>query len=70
MNKSPKGAGSNHSAPPDSKRRERRSPASEDWLGDQLRDLYGGFADEPLPDELQTLLERLDDKSGGRGKGS
>lgn len=55
---------------PESKLRERRGP-SKDWLGDQLRDLYGSYAEEPLPDELRSLLDRLDDdKPDGPGKGS
>jgi hypothetical protein len=32
-----------------------------DWLGDQLRDLYSSYTEEPLPDDLASLLDKLDD---------
>lgn len=71
MSNSPKGGGKNQPATPESKRSDRRSPSRQDWLGDQLRDLYGAYAEEPLPDELQSLLDRLDNsKPGGHGKGN
>jgi hypothetical protein len=71
MNKSPKDAGRDQGSIPEPKRKDRRSPSRQDWLGDQLRDLYGAYAEEPLPDELQSLLDRLDDsKPDGRGKGN
>lgn len=57
-------------APPDRKGRDRRA-RRQDWLGEKLRDLYGSYAQEPVPDELRSLLERLDDdKPGGQGKGN
>lgn len=41
-----------------------RSPAKrrepkKDWLGDQLRELYQSYSEEPLPDELKDLLAKL-----------
>ncbi len=70
MSKSPKDTGRSQGSLPDVKRRDKRSPA-QDWLGDQLRDLYGAYAEEPLPDEIQSLLDKLDNsKPGGHGKGN
>lgn len=34
---------------------------STDWIGDGLRQLYRQVIDEPLPDALASLLERLDE---------
>lgn len=41
-----------------------------DWLGDQLRDLYSSYAEEPLPDDLAMLLDKLDDPDNGSGSGA
>jgi hypothetical protein len=62
MTKTPKDTGRVDGPAPEPKRKGgRRSPASQDWLGKQLRDLYGRYTEEPLPDELKSLLDRLDD---------
>lgn len=69
MSNSSKGAGKSQPAIPESKRSDRRPTSRQDWLGDQLRDLYGAYAEEPLPDEIQSLLDRLENsKPGGHGK--
>lgn len=34
---------------------------STDWIGDGLRQLYRQVVDEPLPEALASLLERLDE---------
>ncbi|CDO60005.1 hypothetical protein BN1012_Phect1791 [Candidatus Phaeomarinobacter ectocarpi] len=41
-----------------------------DWLGDQLRDLYSTYAEEPLPDDLASLLDKLDDTDVNSGSGA
>jgi len=40
-------------------------PKKEDWIGRQLRRVYDDAANEPVPDELLTLLRRLDDDKRG-----
>ncbi|NWG45907.1 MAG: hypothetical protein HXY25_05085 [Alphaproteobacteria bacterium] len=37
----------------------RARAAKADWLGEKLRELYGSYAEEPLPDDLRSLLDRL-----------
>lgn len=39
----------------------REPTTSTDWIGDGLRQLYRQVVDEPLPDSLASLLERLDE---------
>lgn len=71
MSKSPKETGRSQGSIPDAKNKDKRPPSRQDWLGDQLRDLYGAYAEEPLPDEIQSLLDKLDNsKPGGHGKGN
>jgi hypothetical protein len=65
MTKSPKDAGRVEGPNPEPKPKGRRSPPSQDWLGEQLRDLYGSYTEEPLPDDLKSLLDRLDDGKAG-----
>lgn len=36
-----------------------------DWLGDQLRDLYSSYAEEPIPDDLASLMDKLDEIEPG-----
>jgi hypothetical protein len=33
----------------------------EDWIGRQLRRVFDSALSEPLPDDIMSLLERLDD---------
>jgi len=37
----------------------------QEWIGRQLRSVYNQVLDEPLPDELKTLLSKLDGKAKG-----
>ncbi len=43
--------------PKDHKLRER-------WLSDQLRRMYDETVEEPIPDDLQNLLQQLDETDG------
>jgi hypothetical protein len=61
MTKPPKDTGRVEGSNPGQKPKLRRPPSSQDWLGEQLRDLYGSYTEEPLPDDLKSLLDRLDD---------
>lgn len=49
---------------PEGKKDENEPPAGADPITRQLRDAYQSVANEPLPDELSSLLERL---KGGNG---
>ncbi|SHG65212.1 hypothetical protein SAMN02745157_4616 [Kaistia soli DSM 19436] len=40
----------------------------EDWIGRQLRRVFDDALNEPLPDDIMSLLERIDDNSGERSK--
>lgn len=33
----------------------------EDWIGRQLRRVFDDALNEPLPDDIMSLLERIDD---------
>lgn len=35
----------------------------EDWIGRQLRRVFDDALSEPLPDDIMSLLERLDDEA-------
>jgi len=41
-----------------------------DWLGGELRRLYRSVATEPVPDQLLSLLDQLDDTARGAGGSS
>ena len=42
----------------------------EDWIGRQLRRVFDDALSEPLPDDIMSLLERIDDEPPGEtGKG-
>lgn len=47
----------------------RRNESSDlpDWLGKGLRELYDDVLNDPVPDDFQDLLDKLDRKTGGRG---
>jgi hypothetical protein len=45
-------------APPDPPRKPDR-----EWLGESLRALLEGYAQEPLPDEFKSLLDKLETES-------
>jgi hypothetical protein len=36
------------------------TPRPDDWIGRQLRRIYRDVMEEPLPDDLAELLERID----------
>jgi hypothetical protein len=36
------------------------APRPDDWIGRQLRRIYRDVMEEPLPEDLTELLERLD----------
>ena len=38
-------------------------PKKEDWIGRQLRRVYDDAANEPLPDELMLLLQKIQDET-------
>jgi hypothetical protein len=45
----------------------------EDWIGRQLRRVFDDALNEPLPDDIMSLLERIDDApadptDSGQGK--
>ena len=45
----------------------------EDWIGRQLRRVFDDALSEPLPDDIMSLLERIDDEAadpGEPGKGA
>lgn len=45
----------------------------EDWIGRQLRRVFDDALSEPLPDDIMSLLERIDEEPpapGGSGKGA
>ncbi|GGE43343.1 hypothetical protein GCM10011367_17530 [Marinicauda pacifica] len=39
-------------------------------FGKRLRQIYQDTVDEPIPDEMKSLLDRLDDNSNGRSDGA
>ena len=47
------------------------SREKEDWIGRQLRRVFDDALKEPLPDDIMSLLERIDDapEEPGNGKG-
>ena len=47
------------SAPPASPPRD----GKEDWIGRQLRRVFDDALNEPLPDDIMSLLERIDEPS-------
>lgn len=44
--------------------REAGEPVPE-WLGNRLRRLFDDVMDEPVPDELRSLLKQLEEKERG-----
>jgi hypothetical protein len=40
----------------------------EDWIGRQLRRVFDDALSEPLPDDIMSLLERIDEDSGNTDK--
>ncbi len=40
-----------------------------DWIGHQLRKIYDEAVNEPIPDRLKALLEKLGDDEGKGSKG-
>jgi len=63
--------------------KERRAPGSgtmpsaldgkhskEDWIGRQLRRVFDDALSEPLPDDIMSLLERIDDEASTTDKPS
>lgn len=45
----------------------------EDWIGRQLRRVFDDALSEPLPDDIMSLLERIDEEppaNGGTEKGT
>ncbi len=40
----------------------------EDWIGRQLRRVFDDALNEPLPDDIMSLLERIDEPSPKPGK--
>lgn len=45
--------------PPAAPRMRRRSSGGQDWLAAKLKGLYDEVAREPLPDQLQKLIDDL-----------
>jgi hypothetical protein len=45
---------------------ERRN--KEDWIGRQLRRVFDDALNEPMPDDIMSLLERIEDDPGSRGE--
>lgn len=43
--------------------RKRGPRKPDDWLGTKLRELYDTYEAEPLPNDLQALLDKLDGPS-------
>lgn len=41
----------------------------EDWLSEQLRQLYRGTLDEPIPDRFLRLLAELDEEAAATAGG-
>lgn len=39
-----------------------------DWIGQQLRKIYDEAVNEPIPDRLKALLEKLHDDEGKGSK--
>lgn len=39
----------------------------EDWIGRQLRRVFDDALNEPLPDDIMSLLERIDEAPEGSG---
>lgn len=46
------------------------SQARQEALGRQLRQMYDKFTNEPLPEDLVDLLDKLDEKLKKPGNGS
>lgn len=40
----------------------------EDWIGRQLRRVFDDALNEPMPDDIMSLLERIEDDPGSRGE--
>ncbi len=40
----------------------------EDWIGRQLRRVFDDALNEPLPDDIMSLLERIDEQPAKSGK--
>jgi len=47
------------SKPAHRKKGRRRSAVSDRWFDSQLNRLYGDVVEEPLPDDLLSLIEKL-----------
>lgn len=39
----------------------------EDWIGRQLRRVFDNSLSEPLPDDIMSLLDRIDDEASSTG---
>ncbi|MCX5497718.1 NepR family anti-sigma factor [Kaistia dalseonensis] len=40
----------------------------EDWIGRQLRRVFDDALNEPLPDDIMSLLERIDEETSDPSK--
>jgi hypothetical protein len=40
----------------------------EDWIGRQLRRVFDSALNEPLPDDIMSLLERIDEEAAAPAK--
>lgn len=41
----------------------------DEWLDHRLKEMYGAVVEEPLPDELRALVERLSREDGAKDDG-
>ncbi|HSM40724.1 MAG TPA: NepR family anti-sigma factor [Afifellaceae bacterium] len=41
-----------------------------DWIGEQFKRIYDATAQEPVPDDMQKLLDALDELEGTEGRSS
>lgn len=39
----------------------------EKWMGEQLRRVYDDVVNEPIPDDLQKLIDKLDNQQSDKG---
>ena len=42
----------------------------QDWIGEQFKRIYDATAQEPLPEDMQKLLDALDELDGTEGRSS